>query len=65
MPTYVIQMEGSGTGLTSPAKSPTNASSIDAQPHLSLNLTRTIVIEPNNVGTSGGGTGGGEVSVVF
>lgn len=62
MPTFVIQMEGSGTGLTSPAA--TYVGMIVAQPHLSLNVTRVQVIEPNNVGVpSTGGTA--ETSVVY
>jgi hypothetical protein len=62
--TYVVQMDGIGVGLTSPANS--TVSAITPQLKLDVLVTRTVVIEPNNVGvSSGGATGGVETSVVF
>lgn len=66
MATGVVQQDGVvGLGLTSKGPAlPLGA--IQTQPLLSLNVSRQVVIEPNNVG-SGGGTSGGarETSVVF
>jgi hypothetical protein len=62
--TYVIQMEDSGTGLTSPAH--TDTGFLVVQPTPDVDVTRQIVFEPLNVGVpSGGSGGGGETSVVF
>jgi hypothetical protein len=63
MPTYVIQQDGMhAVGLKSPVAPPL-ASAIVPQLKLTIDVARTVVLEPNKVGTGAGS--GGEIAVVF